>query len=265
MDLIDGMTSGTGPLACHAVKLCAMSIKPLILAAVLQPLFAIAAADVPSVAIPAQRDAEWHSYRHAYKAARFFEPYVKVRPLIQAHMQIRPNTPDESMEGLQIRLEGETVNLAIPVDALGRATLPMLKQAYDEDAVLRLNRHKGHFQFSGRYSIRERDDGVYSMANLRAACEQLLSAQRESGYRLRLIGKQCDGVKFVYPMNGPAPDVYYRDAAGKLTALPAEPGYPFENATMGHYRLAVVRFAAWPADGGIVAKSRPLGIGTVYD
>lgn len=232
--------------------------------ALLLPLCA-AATDVPRITVPAQRDAEWHSYRHAYKAVRFFEPYLKTRPLIQAHMQIRPNTPDLPLEGLQLQLEGESVNMAIAVDALGRATLPMLKQAYDEDAVLRLNRQKGHYQFSGRYSIRERDDGVYPVADLRAACEQLIGAQRASGYRLRLIGKQCAGVKFVYPLAGPAPDVFYRDAAGTLTPLPLETGHPFENPTMGQYRLAVVRFAARPADGDIVTRSKPLGVGTVYE
>jgi len=235
------------------------------LALLLLPLCAAAANDVPSIVVPAQRDAEWHSYRHAYKAVRFFEPYLKTRPLIQAHMQIRPNTPDLPLEGLQLRLEGESVNMAIAVDALGRATLPMLKQAYDEDAVLRLNRQKGHYHFSGRYSIRERDDGVYRVAELRAACEQLIGAQRASGYRLRLIGKQCAGVKFVYPLDGPAPDVFYRDAAGMLTPLPVETGHPFENATMGLYRLAVVRFAARPGDGDIVTCGKPLGVGSVYD
>lgn len=231
----------------------------------LPPLCAAAATDVPSITIPAQRDAEWHSYRHAYKAVRFFEPYLATRPLIQAHMQIRPNTPDLPMEGLQLQLEGENVNMAIAVDALGRATLPMLKQAYDDDAVLRLNRQKGHYRFSGRYSIRERDDGVYSMANLRAACDQVISAQRASGYRLRLIGKQCAGVKLIYPLDGPAPEVFYRDASGTLTPLQVEAGHPFESPTMGHYRLAVVRFAARPPDGDIVARSKPLGVGTVYD
>lgn len=257
------MTFGTARPTSDAVKSRPMPKKLLTL--FLFPLYAMAAADVPRVVVPAQRDAEWHSYRHAYKAVRFFEPYLKTRPLIQAHMQIRPNTPDIPMDGLQIQLEGESVNLAIPVDALGRATLPLLKQAYDEDAVLRLNRQKGHYQFSGRYSIRERDDGIYSMAHLRAACEQLISAQRASGYRLRLIGRQCAGVKFVYPLDGPAPDVFYRNAAGTLSALPAETGYPFENATMGQYRLAVVRFAAWPADGDIITRSKPLAVGTVYD
>ena len=49
----------------------------------------------------------------------------------------------------------------------------MEKQAYEDDAVVTLNRQKGHY-FSGR----ERADGVDDGTLLRDACEQLLAAQR---------------------------------------------------------------------------------------
>ncbi|WP_028104994.1 hypothetical protein [Pseudoduganella violaceinigra] len=248
-----------------------MPIRPLtaylLLIAAALPCSAMAAdaTTLPRVVVPAARDAEWYSYRHAYKAARFFEPFLKTRPLIQAHMQIRPNSPDEPMDGLQVLLVGESVNVVIPVDALGRATLPMLKQAYDEDAVLRLNRQKGHYRFSGRYSIREREDGVYNAADLREACGQLLSAQRESGYRLRLIGKKCAGVKFVYALDDSTPTVLHSDAAGMRTPLAIHPGAPFEGPPMGKYRVAEYRFADWPEQGQVLTVSRPLAIGTLYE
>ena len=238
--------------------------KLSILALALLPWSAIAG-DIPEVVVPAARDAEWHSYRHAYKAARFFTPFLATRPLIQAHMQIRPNTPDEPMAGLRLHLTGEHVDMDIPVDPLGRATLPMLKAAYDDDAVLRLNRRRGHYQFSGRYSIRERADGIYSAASLREACEQLIGAQRESGYRLRLIGRRCAGVKFVFPLDDVAPQVVYRDAAGTVTPLVAEAGLPFEDGSMGRYRVAVFRFAAWPGDGEVVVGGGLIGVGSLYE
>ena len=240
------------------------SLASLVSAALL-PALAHAEEALPKVVVPAQRDAEWHSYRHAYKAARFFAPYLKTRPLIQAHLQIRPNRPELPLDGLEVQLAGETVNMTLPVDPVGRLTLPMLKQAFDEDAVLRLNRQKGNYHFSGRYSIREREDGVYDAASLRAACEQLLSAQRESGYRLRLIGKKCAGVKFVYAASGPAPEVLHKDAAGALAPLAVQRGYPFENPTMGNYQVAVYRFADWPAQGEVLARGKPLAVGTLYE
>ncbi|MFZ6743094.1 hypothetical protein ACO0LC_07725 [Undibacterium sp. JH2W] len=215
--------------------------------------------------------AEWGSYRHAYKAFSFFATYTRTRPLIQAHMQLRPlpNARDASMAGLQLQLVGEKTRLEIAVDALGRASLPILKQAYDEDAVLRLNRPQGQFYFSGRYSIREREDGIYDVAEMRSACEQLLSAQRESGYRIRLIGKKCAGIKFVYALSNNRSDskiaINFKDAAQLARDLPVSEGSPFEDDSMGKYRVAVYKFSDWPVLGHIIATSKPLAIGTLYD
>lgn len=236
----------------------AAAAAPLAFAAALEPA-------VPRVTVTAERDAEWHSYRRAYTAYAFFQPFLRTRPLIQAHMQIRPNTPELPMDGLRVHLTGDTTSIHLEADAVGRVTIPMIKEAYDEDAVLRLNRRKGSYHFQGRYSLRERADGIYGAADLRAACEQLLSAQRESGYRLRLIGKRCAGVKFVYARSGPVPSVLVRDAALPERLLPVQEDHAFENATMGIYKVALYRFSQWPATGTVEARERPIAIGTLYD
>ncbi|MFZ6638652.1 hypothetical protein ACO0LL_02875 [Undibacterium sp. TC4M20W] len=221
--------------------------------------------------IAALRNAEWGSYRHAYKAYNFFATYTSDRPLIQAHMQLRPsaNARDASLAGLRLQLSGEKTRLDIAVDAMGRVSLPMLKQAYDEDAVLRLNRPQGQFYFSGRYSIKEREDGIYDVAELRSACEQLISAQRESGYRIRLIGKKCAGIKFIYALNDNKNDskiaISFRDAVQLPRDLPVSETTPFEDDSMGKYRVALYKFSDWPATGKIIATSKPLAIGTLYD
>jgi len=219
---------------------------------------------LPAVVVSAAADAEWHSYRHAYKAAAFFAPHVARRPLIQAHLQIRPLAPDAPMAGLRLELAGASTRQDIAVDALGRATLPMLKQAFDEDAVLRLNRRKGYYQFSGRYSIRQRDDGIYPGAMLREACQQLIDAQRASGYRLRLIGKQCAGIKFIYAPDeaDAAVEVQLADGSQRIAA---QAGLPFENRSMGLYQVATYRFADWPAAATVLPGRRLLGIGTLYE
>jgi len=242
-----------------------MNGPTLLIAVTLLAAGAVRAGDaMPVVQVVAPADAEWHSYRHAYKAASFFAPYVAKRPLIQAHLQIRPLAPDTPMDGLRLELVGETTRMDIAVDALGRATLPMLKQAFDEDAVLRLNRRKGYYQFSGRYSIRSREDGIYPLAMLREACEQLISAQRASGYRLRLLGKECKGIKFIYAPGDTAAAVELRGADGSRR-IPAQPGLPFENRTMGPYQVVTVRLADWPAQAQAVPLPGLLGIGTVYE
>ena len=240
----------------------AHALLPMLLAAAATP--APAEPAMPVVVVTADADAEWHSYRRAYKAAAFFAPYVASRPLIQAHMQIRPLSPDAPMDGLRLQLSGETTSMEIAVDALGRATLPMLKQAFDEDAVLRLNRRKGYYQFNGRYSIRQRDDGVYPAAMLQEACQQLISAQRASGYRLRLIGKKCAGIKFIFAVDDTQASVEVRGKDG-TQRIAAQPGLPFENRSMGQYQVATYRFGDWPAGDAVVPPSRLLGIGTLYE
>jgi hypothetical protein len=239
-----------------------------VLAAILACAGAPCAADEaepPRVHVTAERDAEWHSYRHAYKAAAFFSAFTRTRPLIQAHMQIRPLDQDAPLDGLTIRLVGERTDIVLPVDALGRATLPLLKEPYQDDAVLRLNRGKGIYYFSGRYSVRERDDGRYQTSELRAACDQLLSAQRESGYRIRLIGKRCAGVRFVYPLSDTESPVSLQVPGAAPAVLPLVDGQPFEGRSIGNYKIAIYRFADWPAQGLLTAARRPLAIGTVYD
>lgn len=238
----------------------------LALAALLTPLACAADDPAPTqqVTITAQRDAEWNTYRHAYKAAAMFERHTATRPLIQAHMQIRPRAPGASLQGMQVQLAGTSMTMNLAVDGIGRVTMPMIKAAYDEDAVLRLNRQKGYYRFSGRFTIRERADGIYSAAQLREACEQVLGAQRDSGSRFRMMGKKCVGVKFVYAPGVDAA-IALRDAAGKESAIAAADAEPFDSGPIGVYRVAVYRFGAWPAQGEIVAPKGLLAIATLYE
>lgn len=241
--------------------------KHLLIFALCAPLLARAddTVPLPRVEVNAVRDSEWASYRHAYKTAAFFATFTRSRPLIQAQMQIRPLSPEAPLDGLKLHLAGDTTSVDIDVDGIGRADIPLSKAAYDEDAVLRLNRQKGAYYFSGRYSIREHADGVYQLAELRAACEQLISAQRASGYRLRLIGKSCAGVKFSYPAGDDAAVVEVRGEDGTLLPVGVSDGHPFEDNSMGTYKVAVLRFADLPQQGSVLTRARPLAIGTVYE
>jgi hypothetical protein len=241
-------------------------MKYLLIALTAWPLLALAdEPPAPRIVISANRDQEWASYRHAYTAGAFFARYTKTRPLIQAHMQVRPLKPDAPLDGLEIHLTGEKTDIVIPVDTMGRATVPLLKQAYDEDAVLHLNRQRGHYYFSGRYSIKERADGSYPVAELRAACEQMIDAQRSSGYRFRLFGKKCAGVKFVYAVNDTDASAQFLREGAASQPLPAAEGPPFEDRSMGTYKVATYRFADWPETGTITTGSKLLAIGTLYE
>jgi len=242
-------------------------LKHLLLAAFCAPCIAHAddSAPIPRVDVTAVRDPEWAGYRNAYKSAAFTASFTRSRPLIQGHLQIRPLKPDAPLTGLKLLLAGATTSVEIDVDAIGRATIPMSKAAYDEDAVLRLNRQKGLYYFSGRYSIKEHADGVYPLAELPAACEQLIDAQRASGYRWRLLGKHCAGIKFSYPADAAAAAVELRQEDGTVTVVKAGDGHPFEDNSMGTYKVAVVRFADLPQQGSVITRALPLAIGTLYE
>jgi hypothetical protein len=253
------------PRPLFAPVLAAMLAFPALPCAAQASAPPAAAAPDPKVHISAERDSEWNSYRHAYKAAAFFATFTRSRPLIQAHMQIRLTDKTASLEGLTIRLHGEHTDMMLPVDAIGRTVLPMLKEPYQDDAVLRLNRRKGSYYFSGRYSVRERDDGVYQAADLRAACEQLIDAQRASGYRIRLVGKRCTGIRFVYALseNESPVSVQAPGAAPAVLALTEAPA--FEGPALVNHKVALYRFGDWPAQGQVLARRRPVAIGTIYE
>jgi hypothetical protein len=121
------------------------------------------------------------------------------------------------------------------------------------------------YYFSGRFSIRERSDGVYPVAELHTACEQLIDAQRDSGYSVRLFRKRCAAAKFIYPLAETAPDVVLHLADGHESPLPAAPGSPFEDGSMGQYQVVKIDFATVPAGATVLAHTAPLGIGTGYE
>ncbi|HEY0060705.1 MAG TPA: hypothetical protein VGC21_01215 [Telluria sp.] len=228
---------------------------------------AVAAADAPeivSVVVDGVRDPEWAGYRHAYRAGARFSRMISTRPLIQAHMQIQPLREELSLAGIEVQLQGEKTSMVFRADPIGRVTIPLLKQPYDEDAVLRLNRQKGHYRFGGRFTIREREDGVYDAAMLRAGCEQMLSIQREAGSTFILMGKQCVGVRFIYPL-AQAVTLEFRAAAAAPGALASAVERPFDLPPMpGKYQVVTYRFADWPGAGALVAATRPLAIIALY-
>jgi hypothetical protein len=217
------------------------------------------------ITIVGDRDAEWGSYRQGYQAVRQFERITRTRPLIQAHMQIQPLREDVSLAGVQVELAGETTRAQIALDGVGRATIPMLRQAYDEDALLRLNRRKGNYRISGLFTIRERDDGRYSAADLRAACEQMLSAQRAAGNRFTLMGKQCAGVKFIYAPGDSVAAIAVQAGGAVRGTLAGALEAPFTLPPVPtRYQVLTYRFADWPGEGVLVAATRPLAISALY-
>lgn len=243
-----------------------VALACLLCCASLLPLAAGASEAAPEViVVTGSRDAEWASYRHAYRAAAKFARYTPSRPLIQAHMQVQPLREGLPMEGIQVHILGEKTSIHLAADLAGRVSVPLLKEPFDEDAVMRLNRHKGNYRFSGLFTIRERDDGRYSAADLRTACEQMLSAQREAGNRFILMGKRCAGVRFIYTLGDAAASLAFHGADGSEAAIASaeERGFDLPRIVTRH-KVWTVRFADLPAEGTLHVATRPLSIVALY-
>jgi hypothetical protein len=155
------------------------------------------------------KDAEWMSYRDAYKTMLWFEKYSKAKNLIQLQLQIVPTDKSLPIDQLKLQILGKTTHLDLPLDALGRTSLPLLKAAYDENAELVINQKEGQVAFRFRTSINLRADGIYELADLRAACEQTLGYQSYIG-PFAFRGKRCVGVRFAFAKKDTGANVEFK-------------------------------------------------------
>lgn len=207
-------------------------------------------------------DGEWVSYRDAYRATVVFEKYGRPKHLIQNHFQVMPREKGGSIDGLRLALNGKSTRLNLPLDALGRAAFPLLKSAYDENAVLVLNRKVSRYVLRPRVSVRVRPDGVYEAAELRAACDQALNFARYADASTRSLG--CAGVRFGFAKEGGAATVRLR--AGEVAAtLPVGEGAIFSDDPDDGFRTVFYRFADTPARGQVPTQDAPLAIAPVFE
>lgn len=222
---------------------------PFVLAGLLAA--GIAAAQAP--------DGQWVSYREAYRAMVAFEKYGAPKNLIQQHYQVSPRARGSSVDGLQLALEGKSSHVRMALDALGRSVFPLSKAAYDENAVLVLNRRQEQFVLHPRISLQLRADGVYEGAELRAACEQALQFQRsvDGAYRSR----KCVGVRFSFARRAEA--VVRLRRAGAELALPVAEGAAFADDAQDGYQTVGYRFGE--AGEKLLTPNAPLAIAPLYE
>jgi hypothetical protein len=206
-------------------------------------------------------EAGWVSYRDAYRSMVTFAKYGKAKNFLQNHYQVTPKDGALPLDGLRLTLSGRTTQLNLPLDATGRTTFPLLKAAYDENAMLVLNRKVSHYTFGPRISIVPRVDGVYESADLRAACDQALQYLRytDAGYQNRF----CAGVRFAFLPRSDAA-VRVRDPLREAT-LPAGEGAAFDGDANGGFRVMVYRFAEWPERVQVISQNAPVAIAPVIE
>ena len=203
---------------------------------------------------------EWASYRDAYRSLVVFEKYGGAKNLLQNHLQLLPREKGVLGEGLQLVLTGKTVQISLALDALGRGVLPLVKAAYDDNAVLAPNRKIGPFSLRGRVSIAPRADNVYDTDELRAACAQALSYARHVDATAR--SRQCVGVRMVFPKKGVEASVKLRRPYGEQ-GLPLTPGAAFGGDLDADFPTVNYRFGAERAQ--VITYSAPLAIVPLFE
>ncbi|MDB5936804.1 MAG: hypothetical protein JWQ01_4148 [Massilia sp.] len=214
------------------------------------------------IAAAAAPDGEWASYRDAYRAMVVFEKYGGPKRLIQSHLQVMAREKGVPVDGLRLALVGKSTQLNLPLDATGRAVFPLLKAAYDENAVLVLNRKASQYVLRPRVSVLVRADGVYEASELRAACNQALEFVRYADASARSLS--CAGVRFGYARKGTAPVVRVRNG-DTTAALPVGEGAIFSDDPDDGFRTVLYRFGAVPARGQVVTQEAPLAIAAVFE
>ncbi|MGK5038438.1 hypothetical protein [Janthinobacterium sp. LB3P118] len=207
-----------------------------------------------------QQASDWISYRDAYREMIWFEKYGKPKQFLQNHLRLRPRDGGAQMEGLRLMLNSKTARLDVPLDALGRAVFPFSKAAYDDNAELELNRNPGQFSHGAWVSIITRADGVYAVADLLTACEQIVAYLRYTGAPR---GKSCAGVQFAYAKGEVAQVRVARN--GGSVALAAVDGPAFPGDAVTGFRVFVYRFAAFGDGVQVVTSSTPLAIAALLE
>jgi len=212
-------------------------------------------------AVGQAQDGDWVSYRDAYRAMVVFEKYGKPKNFLQSHLQVQGRDKGIPTEGLQLSVVGKTTRLNLPLDAAGRAVFPFNTVAYNENAVLVLNRKVNQYRFRPRVSIVVRPDGVYEAADLRSACEQMLAYERYLSAAPH--AKKCVGVRFAFARGEDDPGVRLRK--GDVAALPPSDGAAFADDLNDGFRVVNYRFGDSAAKGQVVTENAPLAISAIYE
>lgn len=236
----------------------------LLLAAGALGLASVTAAAAPAAAVAAPPDGDWVSYRDAYRAMVVFEKYGKPKSLLQHQIQVMPREKAALGEGVRLVLNGQDSQLNLPLDATGRTVFPLLKAAYDENAALVLNRKLGPFKLRARVSLVVRPDGIYDLAELRAACEQALEYAR---YLDATFGKKnCVGVRFGFARAGAAPAlVVKRPQPPEATELRVLDGPIFSDDADDNFKIVNLRFGAHSARSQVTTQDAPLAIVPLFE
>lgn len=245
-------------------------MKPLSIMAVLltmaAPAFAqdVAIQETPAeqVQVSSIKDPELQPYRHMVRGLDVWdEQHARMAP--QASLRFELWTRDGKManaEGLQLRLAGNTVDLALPLDKDATFVLPRSQEALADNADLLLNRKKDQFRWRPRINTPGVPANARRLGDLRLECEVRAAVRKEEIPLMYRAGAVAAGGICNLPMTA----YLYRAPQRLLSAVVVsgerKSGLPLRDN--GHVFQAPLRDKSWDNDALVVytfAEPEPTG------
>jgi hypothetical protein len=131
---------------------------------------AAAAQQAPSVTVAATRDPVDKSYRKMLAGMDIFESKRALAPQATLRFQLLPRLPTTQLDGITLRVAGDSVSLPVAVAPDHSFTLERNPQAVKEDAALIASRKTSTLTWRAQVRSPKLPDGTRRLGDLRLEC-----------------------------------------------------------------------------------------------
>lgn len=139
--------------------------------ALLLPWCAAAQQPAGTVVVKTTRDPVDKSYRKMLKGMERFDREHALAPQATLRFRLLPRRPATRMEGITLRVAGDTVNLPLTLDADLSFVLPRDARAWDEDAAVLANRKTDTLTWRAWVRTPGLPPGARRLGDLRLECK----------------------------------------------------------------------------------------------
>lgn len=212
---------------------------------------AAAPAAAETVQVSSIRDPALRPYRRMVRGLDAWSEKRTLAPNASLRFELwstdgRPAAPD----GLQLRIAGDKVDIALPIDAEGSFELPRSQEAWDDEADLVLNRKNDQYRWRPRVRTPGVPENARRLGDLRLECEVSAAVGKEDIPLLYRAGAVAAGGLCRLPMVG-----YIYRAPKRLASVSVVPGerkarLPLHGAGEGYH--APLRDKSWDDEALVV-------------
>lgn len=127
-------------------------------------------ADAPVVRVTSTRDPVDKSYRSMIKGLDSFQEHHALAPAATLRFKLLPRHRDSNMDGIELKVVGDTLSLPVPLAPDNSFTLPRDARALREDAALIANRKTSSMSWRTLVQSPGLPPGTRRLGDLRAEC-----------------------------------------------------------------------------------------------